>query len=105
MMTNEKQPDKTHDNTKTPNLDPVENQWGNQPDNNFGYASEDERRAHRGLEDWEMLDAMSKPQPGVRTWLRTVIVTVVAGVLLFALTAYAINYLVHHFGPSLLGKG
>jgi len=100
-MTKVKQPDET----QTPNLDPVENQWGAQPDNNFGYASENERRANRGLEDWEMLESMSKPQPGVRTWLRTVIWTVVGGVALFALTAYAINYLVYHFGPSLLGKG
>ena len=89
----------------TQTLDPIENQWGAQPDHNFGYATEDERRANRGLEDWEMLDSMSKPQPGVRVWLRTVIGTVIAGVALFILFAYSISYIVHHFGAYLLGKG
>ena len=100
-MTEMNSPDKT----PSKNLDAVENQWGANPENNFGYASEDERRANRGLEDWEMLDAMSRPQPGVFAWLHTVVGAVMAGVAIFVIFAYAISYVVHHYGPYLLGKG
>jgi len=39
-----------------PNLTSIENQWGSHPDDNFGYATDEERRTHRGLEDWELLE-------------------------------------------------
>ena len=30
--------------------------WGEIPEDNFGYASDEERRAKRGLEDWELVE-------------------------------------------------
>ena len=88
--------------TKRAELDPVKDEWGAQPDDNFGYASEEERRANRGLEDWEMLDQMSDSQPGVFAWLHTVAGSVVAGVIVFAIVAYAIYYFTYHYGSHLL---
>jgi len=85
------------------NLDSIDNQWGNQPEDNFGYASEEERRAHRGLEDWEMVERMSDPQPGVFPWFRAVIGSVIVGVLLFLLFAYGLDFFIHRFGLQLLG--
>jgi hypothetical protein len=92
-----------HDKTKSSDLNPIENQWGAQPDNNFGYASEEERRAGRGLEDWELVDKMSESQPGIFPWFRTVVLSVIAGVVLFLTFAYALNYVVHYYGLKLLG--
>ena len=88
--------------TKRAELDPVKDEWGAQPDDNFGYASEEERRANRGLEDWEMLDQMSDSQPGVFAWFHTVVGSVVAGVIVFAIVAYAIYYFTYHYGSWLL---
>lgn len=85
-------------------LDPIENEWGAPPDDNFGYTSEEERRAHRGLEDWELLDKMSDSQPGLFDWLHTVVGAVIVGVVIFALVAYGIYYIAYHYGPHLLGK-
>ena len=83
-------------------LDPVKDEWGAKPEDNFGYASEDERRANRGLEDWEMLDQMSDSQPGIFAWFHTVVGSVVAGIIIFALFAYAIYYFTYHYGSKLL---
>ena len=88
---------------KRADLNPVKDEWGAQPDDNFGYASEEERRANRGLEDWEMLDQMSDSQPGIFAWFHTVAGSVVAGVVLFAIFAYAIYYFTYHYGSLLLG--
>ena len=90
---------------KASDLDPVESKWDDRPGDNFGYASEDERRAKRGLEDWEMVDMMADSQPGVFDWFRTVAGSVVAGIILFAVTAYSIYYVISHYGPYLLGNG
>jgi hypothetical protein len=87
---------------KRAELDPVKDEWGAQPDDNFGYASEEERRANRGLEDWEMLDQMSDSQPGIFAWFHTVAGSVVAGVIVFAIVAYAIYYFTYHYGSWLL---
>ena len=32
--------------------------WGALPQDNFGYASNEERREKRGLEDWEMVETI-----------------------------------------------
>lgn len=53
-----------------------ENKWGKLPDDNFGYASDDERRAKRGMEDWEMVEHLPKSQKGVPRWFLAVIVAV-----------------------------
>lgn len=57
-------------------LDPVESEWGETPDNHFGYASEEERLAKRGLEDWELVDRIPDSQRGVPVWFIAVIVMV-----------------------------
>ncbi len=66
--------------TKT-NLTEVEKPlWGEKPDDHFGYASDEERLAKRGLEDWELVETISESQEGVPYWF----IGVVVGVLLVA---------------------
>ncbi|MEJ2574992.1 MAG: hypothetical protein P8164_15655 [Gammaproteobacteria bacterium] len=86
---------------KPSDLDPVKDDWGAQPEDNFGYTSEEERRANRGLEDWEMVDRMSDSQPGIFAWLHTVVGSVVAGVIVFAIFAFAMYYFTYHYGTVL----
>jgi|GEM_PF-4886116 len=88
---------------KTNGLEPVGHRWGSQPEDQFGYTSEEERRKSRGLEDWELVERMSEPQPGVFAWLRTVVGSVIVGIVVFALTAYGIYYIISHYGLTLLG--
>lgn len=97
---------KTEDSVKkgSANLNAISNQWGEQPDDNFGYATEEERRAKRGLEDWELLEGMSDSQPGLFAWLHTVVGSVIAGIVVFIIVAYGIYYISYHYGPTLLGK-
>lgn len=89
----------------SPDLTATDHQWGEQPDDNYGYATEEERRARRGLEDWELLEGMSSSQPGLFSWLRTVVGSVIAGIIIFAIAAYGIYYVAYHYGPAILGKG
>lgn len=96
----------TNENDKSaPQRTASDNQWGAHPEDNFGYASEEERRARRGLEDWEMLEGMSASQPGVFSWFRTVAGSVIAGVVIFLVAAYGIYYIAYHYGPAILGRG
>ncbi len=50
--------------------------WGEIPEDNFGYASDEERRAKRGLEDWELVEHVQNSQRGVPRWFIGVIVMV-----------------------------
>ena len=50
--------------------------WGQVPDDNFGYSSDEERRAKRGLEDWELLESVPRSQKGVPKWFVAVIIAV-----------------------------
>ncbi len=50
--------------------------WGEIPDDNFGYASDEERRNKRGLEDWELVEKVPLSQKGVPKWFLAVIVAV-----------------------------
>jgi len=50
--------------------------WGQVPEDNFGYSSDEERRAKRGLEDWELLESVPRSQKGVPKWFIAVIVAV-----------------------------
>lgn len=84
-------------------LDSVDNNWGANPEDNFGYTTEEERRANRGLEDWELLEKMSDSQPLV-PWLRKVLIGIVVGVAIFLSFAYGLNYFMHHFAINLLPK-
>jgi len=70
----------------TPKVDDVEKelppgdlkdtQWGELPDDNFGYASDEERRAKRGLEDWELVEKIPESQQPVPRWFIGIIVAV-----------------------------
>lgn len=51
-------------------------QWGEIPTDNFGYASDEERRNKRGLEDWELVEKIPQSQKGVPKWFLAVIVAV-----------------------------
>ena len=93
--------DKTRANSSK--LVAIDNQWGDQPEDNYGYANEEERRKHRGLEDWELVERMSDDQPGVFPWFKTVIWAVIAGISIYLMVAYGINYITHHFGLQMLG--
>ena len=57
-------------------LDPVESEWGETPEHHVGYASDEERLAKRGLEDWELVDRIPDSQRGVPVWFVAVIVMV-----------------------------
>ncbi len=73
---------------KTPKTDNVEKEsppplgdledtrWGELPEDNFGYASDEERRAKRGLEDWELVEKIPESQQPVPRWFIGVIVAV-----------------------------
>jgi len=56
-------------------------QWGELPSDNFGYASDEERRSKRGLEDWELVEKIPQSQKGVPKWF----LAVIAAVLLVAI--------------------
>lgn len=59
-----------------PEMQPVQSQWGDLPQDNFGYASDEERRRRRGLEDWEMVDKIPESQRRVPPWFFAVVVAV-----------------------------
>jgi len=59
-----------------PAMKPVQSQWGSLPDDNFGYASDEERRRLRGLEDWEMVNSIPESQARVPPWFFAVVVAV-----------------------------
>lgn len=62
--------------TDASRLGPVESKWGRRPEDNFGYASEEERLAKRGMEDWELIEKIPESQRGVPVWFIAVIVVV-----------------------------
>lgn len=53
-----------------------DDKWGEQREDHFGYASEEERKAKRGLEDWELVEYVPLSQKGVPRWFIAVIVAV-----------------------------
>lgn len=56
--------------------EPRENHWGEAPPDNFGYASEEERHAKRGLEDWELVEKIPESQRNIPYWFGAVIFVV-----------------------------
>jgi hypothetical protein len=50
--------------------------WGEIPQDNFGYASDEERRAKRGLEDWELVEKIPESQAHVPRWFWGIVVIV-----------------------------
>lgn len=59
-----------------PELKPTPVEWGQNPADHFGYASEAERLTKRGLEDWELVDKIPESQKNVPAWFVAVIVVV-----------------------------
>ena len=59
-----------------PEMKPVQSQWGSLPEDNFGYASDEERRRLRGLEDWEMVNSIPDSQARVPPWFFAVVAVV-----------------------------
>ncbi len=58
----------------------TQSEWGKEADDFYGYSSEEERLAKRGLEDWEMVDKIPESQKAIPKWFMSVIVAT----LLFA---------------------
>ncbi|MBL0039416.1 MAG: hypothetical protein IPP36_13685, partial [Nitrosomonadales bacterium] len=50
--------------------------WGEKPDDHFGYASDEERMAKRGLEDWELVETIPESQKKIPYWFIGVTVAV-----------------------------
>jgi hypothetical protein len=59
-----------------PGESPVEAQWGANPADHFGYASDEERLARRGMEDWELVTKIPESQRRVPYWFIAVVVIV-----------------------------
>ncbi|HQT81093.1 MAG: hypothetical protein B7Z60_03010 [Ferrovum sp. 37-45-19] len=59
-----------------PKLDKVTSQWGKLSDDHLGYASDEERRSKRGLEDWELVEKIPESQRPVPYWFFAVVVVV-----------------------------
>ena len=53
-----------------------ESRWGEKPDDHFGYASDEERMAKRGLEDWELVETIPESQKSIPYWFVGVTVAV-----------------------------
>lgn len=51
-------------------------EWGDIPEDNFGYSSDEERREKRGLEDWELVEKIPESQGRVPRWFYAVIAIV-----------------------------
>lgn len=59
-----------------PPLGGVTSRWGEKDAENFGYRSEEERLAKRGLEDWELVERIPLSQKPVPYWFFGVVVVV-----------------------------
>jgi len=57
-------------------LGKVNSEWGKRDTDHFGYKSDEERLAKRGLEDWELVDTIPESQRGIPKWFIAVIVVV-----------------------------
>ena len=51
-------------------------QWGKNRNDNFGYASDEERLEKRGMEDWELVEKIPESQGKVPFWFMAVVVCV-----------------------------
>ncbi len=65
-----------NEDEKAKELSSVESNWGEAPQDHFGYASAEERRNKRGLEDWELVETIPESQKGIPFWFVGIIITV-----------------------------
>lgn len=56
--------------------EPIEPRWGQAPKDHFGYASDAERLAKRGMEDWELVTQIPVSQRRIPYWFIAVVVIV-----------------------------
>jgi hypothetical protein len=56
--------------------EPVRAPWGEKPADHFGYASEEERLARRGMEDWELVTHIPASQRRIPYWFIAVVLIV-----------------------------
>ena len=61
----------------TTSLGSVQPQWGKANAEHFGYASDEDRKAKRGLEDWELVEKIPESQKPVPYWFFAVVAVVV----------------------------
>lgn len=54
----------------------VKPEWGKNSEDHFGYASDEERLAKRGMEDWELTERIPQSQRKVPAWFFAVIIVV-----------------------------
>lgn len=54
-------------------IDPAQAEWGKNDAEHFGYASDEERKSKRGLEDWELVERIPLSQKPVPYWFYAVI--------------------------------
>jgi hypothetical protein len=62
--------------TPAPALQPVQSQWGKTDNQHFGYESDEDRKARRGLEDWELVEKIPESQKPVPYWFYAVVAVV-----------------------------
>ncbi len=55
---------------------PIDPKWGHIPGDHFGYQSDQERLATRGMEDWELITQIPESQRRVPYWFIGVVVIV-----------------------------
>jgi len=55
---------------------PVAPEWGRNREDHFGYTSDAERLAKRGMEDWELVDKIPTSQRRIPYWFIAVVVVV-----------------------------
>ncbi len=63
---------------------PVNKEWGKIPEDHFGYASDEDRKNRRGLEDWELVENIPESQRRVPAWFVGIIIVVL--IVAFGLT-------------------
>lgn len=73
---NDMSKNKDDDKHKQETLSAVSTEWGKEDKDHFGYASDEERRAKRGMEDWELVNTIPESQKGVPLWFVAVVVVV-----------------------------
>lgn len=61
---------------KLPDLTKEESKWGELRNDNFGYATDEERLEKRGMEDWELVEKIPESQLKVPYWFWAVVVIV-----------------------------
>ena len=57
-------------------LGTVQSQWGTSDAEHFGYRSDEDRKAKRGLEDWELVEKIPESQRPVPYWFFAIVAVV-----------------------------